>query len=457
VFDCVGWELLLKKTAPNALHNSSARYDAPKCDEDTRVEVTSEIMGCIEDRDSPQPRLLCMTGAAGSGKSALQQTVSIKCNKCNIPAASFFFSATDPSRNTVEAVIPTIAYQLGRRNPLLKHQIKNAVEDEPLIFSQSLEAQMVGLIVEPLGHLKDMGFSICSPPYAILIDGLDECNGEDRQAELLTAIRRCLLADDLPFRIFIASRPEWAIRTALEAGGHLYKVAYHIQLSDQYDASADMVRYLRRRFEGIGLHIGDPQWFTEDNIKTLVAAASGQFIYVATVYKYISERRASPMQRLMIVLTWTPHEAQIARPFQALDVLYTNILLAAKKAYEAVDTHSGRDFLMLVKAHHINTRHDTTYGVTRDYTADFFSEHWLGLEARAEESLISDLHSLVALERDSRGNSRLRLYHKSFSDFLDEESRAKDLFVSNARVYMHIAKYFMRCIIECQLDSDSGA
>jgi hypothetical protein len=65
-----GWELLLENTAPNALHNSRARYDAPKCDEDTRVEVIKEIMDQIQDRDGPQP-LLCMTGAAGSGKSAL--------------------------------------------------------------------------------------------------------------------------------------------------------------------------------------------------------------------------------------------------------------------------------------------------------------------------------------------------------------------------------------------------
>ncbi|KAJ2929822.1 hypothetical protein H1R20_g7265, partial [Candolleomyces eurysporus] len=450
-----GWERLLENTAPNALHNSRARYDAPKCDEDTRVEVTSEIMTFIEDHGGPR-RLLCMTGAAGSGKSALQQTIAETCGKKKSLGSSFFFSAVDPSRNTVDPVVPTIAYQLGRGNPAVRQLIKAAVEEDPLIFSQSLQDQITTLIVKPFEHLDSIGSDPSTFPYAILIDGLDECRGEDCQAELLTAIRKCLLDDRLPFRIFIASRPEWAIRTALEPGGQLQQVAYHIQLSDKYDASGDMCRYLRRRFEDIGLRIGNSKWFTRNDIETLVRAASGQFIYVATVFNYISERRAAPTQRLKIVLSWTPHAGQAAKPFEALDRLYTNILLTAKSAYEAVDTHFGRDFLLLFRAHHIGiTGFRFNPGPTMiSPSADILSA-LLCLEATAEEVLVSDLHSLVAFETDERGDLCLRLYHKSFSDFLEEESRAKDLFVSQSRVYAHLAKCCMQLIVECPLEFDS--
>ncbi|RXW19305.1 hypothetical protein EST38_g6532 [Candolleomyces aberdarensis] len=451
-----GWELLLKNISPNALHDSDARYDPPKCDKDTRVEVIGEIMDWIHDRGGPQ-RLLCMTGAAGSGKSALQQTTAEVCHRSGILACTYFFSASDPSRNTVKQVIPTIAYQLGSTNDTLRQCIKTAVESGPLIFSKSLRTQMSTLIVAPLQRCQGMGVNLTALPYAILIDGLDECTGEDRQAELLAAIKEYLLITGLPFRIFVASRPEWAIRTALEPGGHLCKVAYHIQLSDQYDASADMYRYLQRRFEDIGLRIGDSQWFTRNDINTLVEAASGQFIYVATVYKYVSERRASPAERLKVVLTWTPHAGQIARPFETLDVLYTNILSAANNAYEAVDTHHGRDFLLLFRAHHIHMSGFRAYGTKFHQGAAFFSLYWLGLEARAEESLVSDLRSLVTFDRASNGFLFLRLYHKSFSDFLEGESRAKDLFVSEARVYTHIAKCLMQRLMDCSLDFDRGA
>ncbi|KAJ2924165.1 hypothetical protein H1R20_g12930, partial [Candolleomyces eurysporus] len=468
-----GWELLLKNIAPNALHDSKARYDAPKCDEDTRVEVTGEIMEWIQDSNAPQ-RLLCMTGAAGSGKSALQQTIAERCTKSDILSAAFFLSSADPTRNNISFIVPTIAYQIGLKNHLFRSSVAAAVTHDPYVFSRSLQSQMDVLIVRPFESLrrsKQIGTNTF--PYAILIDGLDECTGElnttsgiipvnvddrrraeDQQEELLAAIKHCILDNDLPFRVFIASRPEWAIHTALEPGGLLREAAYHIQLSHKYDASGDMHRYLRRRFEDIGLRIGNPQWFSEGDIETLVRAASGQFIYVATAYKYISERRDSPVERLKIILTWTPREGQGIRPFEALDKLYTNILLGAKNAYEAVDRHHRRDFLLLFRAHHMAVTGYHLYVISMDPAADLLSA-LLCLEARAEETLISDLRSLVALETGEDGDLHLRLYHKSFSDFLEESSRAKDLFVPESRVYTHLASCFMQHIIECPLDFDS--
>jgi hypothetical protein len=217
-----------------------------------------------------------------------------------------------------------------------------------------------------------------------------------------------------------------------------------------------MQRYLQRRFEAIGLRIGNPQWFTQDNINTFVVAASGQFVYVATVYKYISERRASPAERLKIVLEWTPHEGQTARPFEALDRLYTNILLAAKDAYEAVDTHQGRDFLLLFRLQHINISQHLSTLYSHRIPANRLSA-LLFLEVRAEETLISDLHSLVTLAKDKHDDSRLHMYHKSFTDFLEAENRAKTLFVSTSSVLAHLAKCCMQYIIECPLDFDSRA
>ncbi|RXW11728.1 hypothetical protein EST38_g14127, partial [Candolleomyces aberdarensis] len=342
------------------------RYDAPRCDEDTRVEVIDELMRFIQDRENPQS-LLCMTGAAGSGKSALQQTIAELCGNSDILSAAFFFSTADPTRNTVSTIVPTIALQVGSRNPALKQFISATVAENSLIFTKSLKTQMDTLIVRPFRRLRERGdLDLTTFPYAILIDGLDECKEEARQAELLTAIRLCLLATDLPFRIFLASRPEIAIRGALGPGGHLHRVANHLPLSDKYYAAKDMCRYLRRRFQELSPRVGNPQWFTEQNINILAEAASGQFVYVSTAFNYISEPRGSPAERLKIILTWTPHEGQVARPFEALDRLYTNILLAAKEAYEAVDTHRGSDFLILLRIYQLNSAHALLDGIEPD-------------------------------------------------------------------------------------------
>ncbi|KAJ2912598.1 hypothetical protein MD484_g7818, partial [Candolleomyces efflorescens] len=436
-----GWKLLVTKMSPNAFHNSSARYDPPKCDEDTRVELISELMKRITNRSNPQ-RLLCLTGPAGSGKSALQQTIAERCEGSDILGAAYFFATADPARNTVSTIVPTIAFQLGSHNTALKQAINTVVANDTVIFDKSLRVQMDNLIVRPLRALqKSVGVSTTSLPYAILIDGLDECRGEDRQDELLTAIRQCLLADDLPFCVFVASRPELAIRTALEPGGHLHSVAFHIDLTNYY-AGADMRRYLRTRFEKLTSRARDPNWFTENDIQTLVNAGSGQFVYVTTVYKWISEPRGSPAQRLKIVLCWAPQAGQTARPFEALDKLYTNILLNAKNMYEAIDTHCGRDFLLLFNIHHTNAttglvRVGDWGGMSKDEVVQY-----LGLESDSLEILISDLHSLVSIQTAPSGSQNLYLgiHHKSLSDFLNTESRAKDLFVSRGRVYEHLIR-----------------
>ncbi|KAJ2915492.1 hypothetical protein MD484_g4894, partial [Candolleomyces efflorescens] len=450
-----GWKILLQQTAPNALHDSKARYDRPKCDKDTRVEVIREMTDWIKDRESSQ-RLLCMTGAAGSGKSALLQTMAEICSKANILGSAYFFGAADPSRNNTSSLIPTIAYQLGRKNTHLRQYIGVAVEEDELIFSKTLLEQMNALIRDPVRRLHDAEtLDLPSFRYVLLIDGLDECQGEDNQVEILTAIKECLLDNDfpLPFRILIASRPEWAIRSALEPNGELNGLAYHIQLSDQYDATGDIRRYLRRRLHQLGLRSCDPRarssWFTEEDIEQLVIAASGQFIYAATVVRYLSEHRGSLVDRLKIVLTWTPADGQSARPFKPLDLLYSGILSAAKLAYEAVDTHSSRDFLLLFRAYHINATRGFAQ-IPSNKTSQLSNEeldYYLQLESGAHQAVVSDLWSLVAIRRRRSSSSALHIYHKSFSDFLNEPTRSKELFVPESRVHGHLAKCFMESII----------
>ena len=102
-------------------------------------------MNWIQDRD-PTHRLLCMTGAAGSGKSALQQTIAERCTERYIPSATFFLSSTDPTRNNVSSIVPTIAYQLGLKHALVRASTVAAVKRDPLVFSQSLRSQMDTLL-----------------------------------------------------------------------------------------------------------------------------------------------------------------------------------------------------------------------------------------------------------------------------------------------------------------------
>ncbi|RXW21506.1 hypothetical protein EST38_g4350 [Candolleomyces aberdarensis] len=443
-----GWKLMLDATAPNALYDSANRFDPPKCDEDTRVEVIQEVMDWMHDRGSPQ-RLLCMTGAAGSGKSALQQTISERCSEEGILGSTFFLSSTDPTRNTASALIATMAYQLGSDTVELRREMGTVVARDPLIFSKSLKTQMEKLIVAPFEYLRRNSeeSELSALPYAMLIDGLDECTDEERQAEVLFTINECLIKNkNMPFRIFIASRPEWAIRSALEEDGYLYQVAYHIPLSDKYDAFYDIERVLRRRLREIGRKSSDPRarspsWPSKQDIAVLCRAASGQFIYAATVIKFVSDKRSSSVDRLQMMLNWTPDMNQRTEPFASLDHLYTNILLRAKEHYEASNT-DGRDFLLLIRVYHL---------MHKQWSPGVKALAWLlKLEENAHEKLLWDLRSLITTTPGTGGfpDRFLRFYHKSFLDFLDDESRSKDLFVPEKRAALHVVQLCLRHIDE---------
>lgn len=444
----VGWTLLIENSAPDALYNDRLE----ECSPGTRVEAIREIMEWIENHDAPS-RMLCMTAPAGAGKSTLQYTIARTCMDNGILASSFFPSIANPTRYTVATIIPTIAYQLGQKNPALKQFIKCVVEKDVSVFSQSLQAQFTALIVTPFKCFqKNQGRDGArSFPYAILIDGLDECGEEDRQAELLLAIRQTLLVEELPFRIFITSRPEKSISTAIGHGGSLDGVAYQLQL-DGHDVTHDLRLYLQEKLLEL-FGACTPQWFTEHDAEILIQSASGQFVFLATVFNYISEGQGPSADKLKTVLTWTrqhQRDSEYAQPFDALDNLYTHILLEAKDAYEGISSHAGRDFLLLVRLYQANNIFDLAIRLPVDILTAM-----LNLECHGLENLLSNIPSLVAVERDHERELRLRIHHKSFSDFWTEKSRAKDLFVPLSRVDAHIAKCCLRHILQCPVIFDN--
>ncbi|KAJ2930725.1 hypothetical protein H1R20_g6354, partial [Candolleomyces eurysporus] len=287
-------------------------------------------------------------------------------------------------------------------------------------------------------------------PFAILIDGLDECSGEDRQAELLSAIKRCILdRPNVPFRVFLASRPELAIRSALQPGGYLYEVTYHLQLSDKYNATADIRRYLWRRLREAGARSSDPRarfqsWPRESDINTLVSSASGQFIYAATVIKYVLNPRCSPYDRLATVLEWiSDDKPKSSNPFPSIDLLYRNILKNAKDAYDAVNTNKD-DFMLIIRSYQgISMRTEA-----RSLALPKFN-FLLDLDEGTHNLILSDLGSLITTYEDNPPKEYdfkqlgISFYHRSFQDYIEDESRSQEFYVSIQRVWGNLMSLCM--------------
>ncbi|KAJ6609939.1 hypothetical protein B0H10DRAFT_1746284, partial [Mycena sp. CBHHK59/15] len=162
----------------------------------------------------------------------------------------------------------------------------------------SMDVQLHKIIIQPCKSLRN------SIPPIIIIDGLDECEGENVQQKLLRLISDAVRKNPRRLRILIASRPEPHIREVFERPSvtELYR---SLNINQSF---ADIEKYLCDEFSRIHCEhhetmrgIATP-WPSSDILKMLVKKASGYFIYAATVIRFADDRDCRPTERLAFVV-----------------------------------------------------------------------------------------------------------------------------------------------------------
>jgi NACHT domain len=424
-------KILKKHVAAGAFHNSNERFDPPKCHPNTRTVILNEIMSWVENSHTTSTPIMWLYGPAGAGKSAIVQTIAEECNARGWLAASFFFSRTAAERNNEKRLVPTIAYQLTLSISGIRSFIEKAVEDDPLIFSRSLEAQLTALIAIPLFKIG-LSKSERSWPMLIAIDGLDECHGDVAQRSILEVIFSALDERGLLFSALVASRPEQIIRQTFNRK-EFHNSSHHLVLNDSYHPEADIKRFLDDRFDVIKKNhplksfIPD-SWPLQTDIETLVRKSSGQFIYASTVIKYIDSTKHRPLDRLKIILGISSPGRDT--PFAQLDALYKQILLSADDVHCVLQILGGL-LLMSSQPEYVPTPR--------------FLEILLHLREGEVTLALSDLHSILHVP-DSAEQGPIRILHASLGDFLFDRSRSGELFIDTERVHTELgqccAKHF---------------
>ena len=262
-------------------------------------------------------------GPAGSGKSAIAQTIAEICEREGMTIASFFFSRTAAERNNERSLISTLVYQIYLAIPESRESITAAVEHDPTIFSRSLDAQIRALMIEPLN---------CAPPRPapklIIIDGLDECADPKAQKYILQALGAAATQLNVSVRFLVASRPEQVIRTSFNAST-LGCMTIGVPLDETYQPDADIKTFLNSRFSEIRRDHPSraflPKiWPPKGAVETLVTKSSGQFIYASTVMKFIESHHHWPNHRLNIILGVS--KSGNDAPFAELDAVYHHVL-----------------------------------------------------------------------------------------------------------------------------------
>ncbi|KAF9472074.1 hypothetical protein BDN70DRAFT_972752, partial [Pholiota conissans] len=319
------FQTLKSVSAPSALYDSSARFDPPKCHPNTRVAVLEYLMGWIFGHNDLEVLIMWLYGPAGAGKSAILQTIAEWCAKNNKLLASFFFGRSNPTRNHIKPLIPTIACQIAITIPEVKPYVESVIERDPFLFDKSLATQFQLLIVTPLQALVASGNLKPGSPRLVIIDGLDECNDPKMQSMVIKVIADGFHSQNLPLTFLIASRPEQNIMHTF-CSTPLSGLWRSVVLDDTYKPNDDIRLFLMDSFHEIKTkhpycHLIPETWPSESDVKTLVQKSSGQFIYASQVVKYISNPNDRPSRRLDVIMGLRPARRDL--PFAELDALYT--------------------------------------------------------------------------------------------------------------------------------------
>jgi len=414
--------ILKGAVAHTAFHNSAARSDPPRCLPNTRIAVLNKIMDWLRRRDSDTWDFFIMwlTGAAGAGKSAIAQSFIELCVDLNdLVIASFFFGRSDGTRNHAGAFVATLAYQIYDSVPDVRPAILSVIDSDPFIFTRSLEYQFLELIAKPLNKFLSSGipwgFRSCR---VIVIDGLEECLDREAQQRILWTISKAIREFNLPVLFLIASRPEHDINVAF-GSTEMTGIYARLYLDESYNPDDDIRIFLEHSFEDIkNNHPYNSYlpklWPTPPVVESLVQRSSGQFIYPATVVRYVRSIRHQPRHRLDVTMNLRPPQGDL--PFAQLDAIYCLILSTARDIKQVL-------YALSVYSHGL-VQNSSYFNISQFMSLDDESDL---------DILFCDIQALVSVEivegHDGEEIKTLKVLHASLNDYLMDPTRSQEFFI----------------------------
>ena len=390
-------------------HTADAGYlcgDRNGCLKGTRKDVILQIEHWLT--DEKDQHVFWLNGLAGTGKSTIAQTFAEIAFADGKLGASFFCSRDFEERSNLRAIFPTLAFQLAYRYPQFREQLLQVLKTSPDVGRESLCSQLEKVIIHPLKATQI--------PTLIIIDALDECKDKEPASALLSVLSRYV--HDIPeVKFFITGRPEPPIREGFRLES-LRPITDVLKLHDVERSSVDgdIKLYLRTHLTNIpktrtGCKFPE-EWPSAYDIDLLCKKAAGLFIYASTVVKFIASKHHLPTERLDFIIL----RSQGAAFEGGINILYTQILELAFHDVDSTEEEVYSRFRTIVGAVLL-----VSHPLSRKTLSDLVRN--CGTPSHISTTLDS-LHSLLDVP-DSE-DEPIRVFHKSFPDFLTDRTRCKD-------------------------------
>jgi hypothetical protein len=304
----------------------------------------------------------------------------------------------------------SIAVQLANNIPTFRQHVCDTVMERKDITNQSLRDQWHYLVFRPLSKLDG---NIFHTPYVLVVDALDECNGDNNIQIILHLLAETRSLEKV--RIFLTSRPEIPIRYGFSQMSYTEHQDFVLHNISPSIVDHDIYIFLKYNLRLVGQERSlDAGWPGEDVTRRLVKIASGLFIWAATACRFIREGKRFAVNRLNMILN--DGGSAVTAPEKHLNEIYTTVLkhsvspeFADEEKEEAY--HMLRQILGSVV---IFFSPLSTYSLSRllRVTKDDVCQ------------TLEDLHSILDVPNDQI--RPLRLLHPSFRDFLLDSDRCKD-------------------------------
>jgi len=389
------------------LHTNAAGYSSGNrqgCLRGTRRDVLLQLEYWL--KDGQDHHVFWLNGLAGTGKSTIAQTFAeISFADGNL-GASFFCSRDFEDRSNLQSIFPTLAFQLAYHYPLFRDQLLQVLRANPGVGQESLCSQMEKVIVGPLKTTQIRTL--------IIIDALDECKDKEPASAILSVLSRYV--DMIPqVKFFITGRPESRIQSGFRLKS-LRPITEVLKLHEVERSlvDSDIKLFLRTGLTNIAEIRSDcdetEDWPTLHDIDILCKKAAGLFIYASTVVKFVAFEHGSPTERLALIVSLpqsTAHEGK-----SGIDLLYTQVL---EQAFHDVDLDEQV----------LYSRFRSVVGavllVFNPLPVEVLSTL---LRMPHISTTLRALYSLLLVPENK--SHPIRVFHKSFPDFLTDNKRCKD-------------------------------
>lgn len=341
-----------------------------------------------------------LSGMVGTGKTTISRTVARDYDQQSRLAASFFFTDANGDASSADSFASTVACQLANFDTSMKNAIQDVLEQCPLLLYQGLSEQWTRLVKEPL-----MAFTQKHDKNSILIvvDGLDLCPVRDDQRLILRLLSGITQACENKVLVFVASRPESAIRSQLSEIQHRKLKLLDIE---ENVVNSDINIFLDHEIGKLVAPFEAELAWTGGIVATFVRLAQGLFLWATTACQYVRDaKNHQTIRKRLIDIKQKSREK--GSPTEKLYQIYTSVLNGSVN-----ESWSEKE-----KATYWNS-------ISRVL---WIPKHNLGCLPRSAsgklirvdiDSMLEDLNSIVDVPEN--GDKRINFLHTSFADYLDQ-------------------------------------